>query len=441
MPSSGGSPVSVISSSNPVTVDFASLMGSSIMLGSGSVPTGSYSQMTLTLTNPQMGMLTPGSNGMGYGTMNSSLAPSSLTVDLNPALQVSANIAVGLMLDMNVLKSVVLSNSDGTMTATINPTFQANGMSADQGSMMMQGLNALVGIVQSVDTTGSNSNFVGSLAVAQWMMGRTFTVNVTSQTTFQGVSGLSTLAAGTFVEVQASVDGEGNLVANQVDAQGQTNGQQGMGGFMGVISSVTRDASGNTTQFQLGMNQEFPDMRSMMGLFAQPQVTLGSGATFQIGNPAANFAQLTFDATTAGLGQLVTVIGQVTGQGSGGMMGGNGGMMGGGGSLAASSVVLQTQPLLGTFNQVLVAGSDDKTGGFSMTPCSSVFGSGSISIPVLTSSRTNFNGLNGLNGIPSNSELIVNGLLLYEPNLTKANGVPLTPPGWVFEAVQVRAPQ
>ena len=427
-PSDGASPVSVFSASNPVTADFASLAGSSMMLGSANVPAGSYSQATVTLSDPQMGMYSSGTSGMGYGMMISSLSTSSVTVALNPPLQVSVNSTAGMMLDLNLLKS--LETNNGSVTGTIDPTFVGSGIGAVGSSAMMQELGLLSGIVQSVSTATSNSNFTGSITLAQWMMGHTFTVNVTSQASFQNASGLSDLTAGMFVEVQAGVDGSGNLVANQVNAEGQTNSQQSTGGFMGVIPYVTRDASGNATGFQMGMSQEFPDMQIMMGLFSQPEVMPVSGAPFQIEDPAANFAGLTFDPTTVGQGQLVTVMGQITASSSGGMMGGSGS-----GTLTANSVVLQVQPMLGTFEQVLAAGGDGKTGGFAMAPCSSVFGS--VSIPVLTSAQTDFKGMNGLNDIAAGSQLLVNGLLFWEPNLTNANGVQLAPPGWVFEATQV----
>ena len=429
-PSSGGSPVSVFAASNPVTVDFASLMGTSMMLGMANVPAGTYSQATVALSNPQIGMYSFGTTGMGYGMMNSSLSTSSVPVTLSPPLQVSANGNVGMMLDLNLLKSVQTSN--GTVTGTINPTFAGSGISTSGNSMMMKGLGVLSGIVQSVSTSSSNSDFTGSLTLGQWMMGRTFTVNVNSQTAFQNASGLSGLTPGMFVQVQAGVDGNGNLVASQASDQGQTDSQQSIGSFMGMLSSVTRDSAGNATQFQMGMDGEFPDMESMMGLFSQPQALLVSGAPFQIEDPAANFAGLTFDPTTMGPGQMVSIISQVTASGSGGMMGGSGS-----GSLAANSVMLQVQPLLGTFGQVLAAGGDGKTGGFTMAPCSGVFAGSSTSIPVLTSTQTTFNGMNGLNDIPAGGQLLVNGLLFWEPNMTNANDVQFTPPGWVFEATQV----
>lgn len=423
-PSSGGAPVSVISSNNPAIVDFASLMGTSMMLGSANVPAGSYSQATLMLSNPQMGVYSSGS----YGMMNSILGSSTVNVTLNPPLTVTSNAPTGMMLDMNLLQSIAASN--GSVTGTINPTFTGGGMSGSEGGTMMGGLAMLSGVVASVSTTSSNSAYTGSFTLDQWMMGQTFTLNVTAQTAFQGIASLSALTTGEFVQDQASVDSSGNLVATRVFAEGQTNGQQSMGAFMGEITSANRDSSGNATQFLMGMDGEFPEMQSMMGVYSQPQVTLGSGVNLQIEDLSANFAQLSFDPTTMGPGQLVTVIGQIAG-GNGGMMGGNGS------SLTANSVIIDDQALLGTFGKVLANSGDDKTGGFALTPCSSVFGSGSVSIPILTSSQTVFTGMTGLNEIPASSQLVVNGLLFWEPALTNANGVQFTPPGWVFESTQV----
>lgn len=441
-PTGGGTPVSVLSSANPVTVDFASLMGTAMMLGSSSVPAGSYSQMMVTLSNPQMGMVNSSSGGTGYGMMSSTLSNSSVTVTLNPPLQVQANTSVSMMLDLNLLKSLQ-TGSTGALTGTINPVFQASVMGGGQGGSMMQGIGGLAGIVQSISTTSTNANFTGSFTLDQWMAGRTFTVNVTSQTVFQGAAGLASLASGMFVAVVGSVDANGNLVASQVNAEGATNSQQSMGGFMGMVTGVTRDAADNVTQFQMGMNQEFPDMHSMMGLLAQPMVSLAQQVGYSLESSDANFAQLTLNASALGPGQFLAVNGQVTASGSTGMMGGMGGGMNGGGAggaLTANSVMLRVQPLMGTFTQVLAAGADNKTGGFALTPCSSVF-AGIGSIPVLTSAQTSFGALNGLSGMTANSQVLANGLLFFEPTMTQANGVQLAPPGWVFEATQVGTPQ
>ena len=97
--------------------------------------------------------------------------------------------------------------------------------------------------------------------------------------------------------------------------------------------------------------------RSRGGLFpehAPATVNLTGTTVFNIANPVLNQASLTFDATTLGVGQAVTVHGD-TAQGSPG-------------TLTATSVFLMTRSIVGNFSALLAAGSDDFTGGFKCFP-------------------------------------------------------------------------
>jgi hypothetical protein len=100
------------------------------------------------------------------------------------------------------------------------------------------------------------------------------TVNVSGSTKFDGVTGLSSLATGTFVQVDASIDSRGKLLANEVQAEEQENAANGQAAFKGLITSVTRDSSGNATQFKLFVSEEAPDVSS--------QVSLQSVLTFNV---------------------------------------------------------------------------------------------------------------------------------------------------------------
>ncbi len=74
------------------------------------------------------------------------------------------------------------------LVGTINPTFEGSGIGASGSNTMVREMGALSGIVQRVSTAGSTSSFSGSFTLEQRMMGRTVTVNVTSQTGFQNAS-------------------------------------------------------------------------------------------------------------------------------------------------------------------------------------------------------------------------------------------------------------
>ncbi len=417
-PQGGGSPISVISSSQPVTVDFASLMGFMTMLNLSSVPAGTYSQATVTMSNPRLAILDPSHTPIAPMTMNSTMTTSTVTIDINPALQVTANSTTGLHLDFDLLKSV-RTDSLGAVTGTITPVFDASPMIPPMGNLGE--IDDLHGIMQSITTTRSNPAFTGSFTLQQGMMGRTFTVNVTSSTSFDGVSGLSALQAGTFVVVDTSVDSNGKLVAKVVNVEGHTDMQQQTGAFMGTIMSVTRDANGNVTQFTMAVREEYPDLQTMMPMMASPVVNITPGIHFDISAKDDNLAQMTFGPSTMGAGQNVVVNGQI--------------QMGGASGLNANSVVLTLQPVTGNFMNTLSVGSDGKTGGFSMMPCSAAFAGQPMSM--LTFSQTGFSGVTDLNGMSKSPMLVNKGLLFYQPTTTQL-GTMAVPAGMVFVTKQVQ---
>jgi len=423
-PQSGGPPVSILSSNESVTVDFASLMGFVTMLNLSNVPPGTYSQMTIILANPQMGVLNASQSGMGVSPVNATLTSSTVTVDISPPLQVAANSTAGLQIDFNLLNSVQ-TNPAGAITGVVSPVFHASPVGAGVGSMMAE-IDDLHGIVQSVTTVSNSSSFTGSFVLDQGMMGRTFTINVTGNTAFQGANGLSALAAGTFVEVNTDVDSNGNLVAKTVDVEEITNLQQMMGAFVGTVMSATRDASGNTTQFTMAVRGEYPGMQSMMPMQSTPVVNVTSSTQFGISASGANLANLTFGPMSMGAGQNVAVNGQM-------QMGG--GMMGGASGLNAQSVVLMMQSTPGNFSSLITAGSDGKTGGFSMMPCSAMFGGQQLT--TLTFGQTEFTGFTGLSGMSSQPMLLNKGLLFYMPNAQTINGVQIPASGMAFVATEV----
>jgi hypothetical protein len=256
-PQGGGTPVSVLS--QPVTADFATLMGASTVLNLGSAPVGTYTGLSLTMANPQLGTLNPSQSGMDPAMMNAALTQSTVTVDFDRPLQIDNGGAGAVTIDMDLLKSI-MTDAGGRITGTVNPSFTAM-MTTGQ---IMGGLDDLHGIVQAVTTTSADPAFEGTFTLQQMMLGRTFTVEISSATVFDGASGLSALASGDFVKVEASVDTENHVVAKHVEVEGPTNLADGRGAFGGIITSVARDSSGNVTQFVTAVRDEDPDMRAMM---------------------------------------------------------------------------------------------------------------------------------------------------------------------------------
>jgi uncharacterized protein DUF4382 len=431
-PKGGGAAVPVITSSNTVTEDFAALMDFSTALNLSSVVAGTYSQITLTLSNPQLVVLNTTTTPASQQSLSTSLTANTLTVDIDPPLTLSASGSAVLNVDFKLRKSIQ-TDSQGQVTGTVNPVFKvsAKNLSASDddeeeggGDKPQSQDSDLEGIVQSVSTTSSDSSFVGSFMIKN-ESSSTFTVQVASKTEFDDLSGgLAALAGMTmpFVEVEAFTDSKGNVVAKDVEVEQQ---EENRAAFRGVIMSATRDVSGNVTEFNLFVRGEDPDESACVPPRTTATVNVSSITTFGIAAKRVNVAQLTLAAANLGVGQEVVVHGPCTA-----------GMPP---SINAAAVFLKLQTVLGNFSQLLSAQSDGQAGGFVLVPCGGIF-NGSL-ITVVTAGETAFAEINGLNDLMAQPELAVRGLLFYELQTLTVGGVTVNgtvgAPVAVLEAKQV----
>ena len=288
-PQSGGSPVSVLPGGQPVTVDFASLMDFATMLSVSNVPPGTYNALGITLSNPQLTYLDTSTTPPSFKTIAPTMTSLTINLNLNPAITIASNGTVALQLDFNLLNSVSIGSNN---QFTVTPTFTANLASAS-GSNGFAEFDDLSGLVQSVSTSSTNPSFVGSFTISRPNT-PTFTVNVTSSTTFDGVSGLSGLTAGTFVEMDAFLDSNANIVANTVVAEDQEDQASGEAAFTGLITSVTPQ-TGSATQFTLLVGEENPDVSSRVGLFSTLTFNIApSSTTLRPHRPSCRLRQFFF---------------------------------------------------------------------------------------------------------------------------------------------------
>jgi hypothetical protein len=244
---------------------------------------------------------------------------------------------------------------------------------------------------------------------------------VTNRTDFDGIANLNALSSGAFVEVDVNVDGNGNLVAKEVEAHEQVAASQMRAAFLGKVLAVQRDAAGNATQIKLFVREEFPDMRTAVPMRSALTVNLSPITIYRIGALGMNEANLTFNASTLGLGAAVGVIGIL--------------QPGAPPELNARGVVLRRQAVLGNYTPPLAAGSDGKTGGFTMVPCGAVFQGNPMT--VLTFADTVFDSVSGLVALDPKPTIAVKGILLYEQMSGSVNSAPWTAPTWVMQARRV----
>ena len=286
--------------------------------------------------------------------------------------------------------------------------------------------DSIYGIIQSVSSTSLPTGFTGSFALALHDgTGQTLTVLTNSSTVLEGdgVSSFSDLTANTFVEVAAAVNTSGQIIAQEVDAEEQTSTTSQRSAFLGKIINVTRVGVGNATAFTLLVDDEVPDLSSVVPLYSTLDVTLAGSVVYFTNDQAWNRQVFTFGPQTLGLGEKVAVFG----------------VLQAGSTLAADHIFLRPQNLLGNFQTLQAVGSDDKTGAFTMVPCSGLFGGQAVT--AMTYTATYFTGVGGLTGLAPTPMLDTTGLLYYQlTSGTTPDGASWTAPTWVIEAIGVHQP-
>jgi hypothetical protein len=204
--------------------------------------------------------------------------------------------------------------------------------------------------------------------------------------------------------------------------------------LIGPVTSVTRNASGNVTTFNLWMRDVEPNTPGTATPDTICAVNVTASTTYQYSSRSANFANLPFGPGNIAVGQEVVVHGQVTPATGGGVAGGPSVSA----TVAAGKVYDKLQTIQGTFSSLVQVASDNKTGAFVFTPCSTLFQGASIM--VLTSNQTafvNLSGLSSLSGPPNRPTLLVKGLPFFEAQAQTINGVPVPAGTLVVVAKQV----
>lgn len=419
VPQGGGSPVPLITSTAPATVDFARLADFTNILSVASVTqAGAYTALTVTITNPQLVVLNTAVNPPAPLVVPVTLTAATFTITINPALVITSGMTGGLVLDFNLLQSLGVGTK-GQVTGTVTPQFSLTPATPSGGTVGEA--TALYGIVQNL-STAVPSNFTGSFSLAvDDGTGQALPILVNSNTVFEGdgVTGFSTLKANTFAEVDATVSTSGQVVALTVDADEPVSATSQNSAFLGRIISVTRDVSGNATSFTLLVDDEVPDSSGTVPLHSALTVNVTATTNYFMNWSYLDRQAFTFGPVTLGAAQKVAVFGAV---GTDPKL-----------HLTASQVFLRPQGALGNFTALKVAGSDGVTGGFTMTPCGGLFG-GNI-ITVLTSPDSVFTGVSGLETLTAAPTLDATGLMIYEQkNGESTTGVPWTAPTWIMQA-------
>jgi hypothetical protein len=371
------------------TVDFARYNGLQTLLDMNDVPVGTYSSVSIVLGPATIGYLNTTAGGAPTIATEAGTYPSSATTYTykatltNPLVVTKAGTPVGLRVDFNLAKSIVV-DSTGAITGQVTPVFNVSTVgTGDAGGY----IDTLKAAVVSINTSAQSF-------VVQGPHGQQFTINVDAQTEWDNSESLSALTTSSIVEVSGILDkADSTLDADEVAIVSQD-------GFYtdGQITYV-QPPTGAATSFDLYVRSLLPANTGItLGQIAQVNVT-GSEKYFiyWMHNALTRFL---FNQSQLLAGQPVAVGGPASGAAN-----------------AQAVTVKRIELRNWGFNGTVVANSvNATTGTFQMQ----INGFAGVLVPqtvtVYLGGKSEFrNGLSGMSSVTGGTDIRVVGLLLKDP--------------------------
>ena len=245
-------PVSVLNGVQ--TVDFARLNGLRTLLDINTIPGGTYTSVTVTLANPQIGFLNvanPQTNPPtrptvstlnGTSTPALTLTTSSVTIPLASPLVVSSGDIIGLRFEFDIRKSVAVDQNH-QITGAITPVLDLKAITPSDADAYIDDFTS--GVV--------SVNAGGNMFVVQGPHGHQFTVNVNEQTEWEGKESLSDLTKTSIVSVSGTLDRTaGTILADSVAILSQDKF------FAGGLVTFVEPPVGTATDFDLFVRSVLP---------------------------------------------------------------------------------------------------------------------------------------------------------------------------------------
>lgn len=282
----GGSNPSIITT--PTQIEFVRDAGTFQPLVTASIPPGTYTGASITVSNPVVVAIDTVSHLPVQ--LTAALSATTVNVTFNNPLTINGATARADF-DLDLANSVTISGN----AATITPVFHVSTKIVhDQDN---DGFEDVHGVV----TTVSAPNFM----VASRQMDQIFTFSTDGNTVFEGISGLSQLSAGMIVEVDAQMQSNGSLLAKRVEVEEDTDDGVQAEGFITTVTGTP------ATQFILSndfASGPIAALLSLLGIGTNVTVNVNSNTTFSTGDSEEmnlSGMNVKFDASDLGKAQRV----------------------------------------------------------------------------------------------------------------------------------------
>ena len=369
--------------SQPTTVDFARLVGMRSLIGFNTVSPGTYTSATFTLANPVISYLNLGTTPPSVSTLNGTLTSSTVTVSFPTPMVVGQSGLAGLHIDFDLRQSLQVDGT-GQITGVVDPHIDIKAVRASDDDGRITDLSG--GLV-SVNVSGNSF-------VIQRIGGFQITVDVNTQTQFNGTWSLGNLAAPAFVSVEGTVQADGSILAQEVEVISTSHA------FVSGRILAVNPASGPVQQVTLFVGEEMPAISSIP-VDSVMTLDISQVSDYRICFFDNWFTNMLFNNSTLVVGQRIFV------------GGGNDGT-----TFTPQVVSLRRQGVVGSLVQGSISITSGNRGSFQLQNnylLGYVLGA---PLTVQTGDGTNFININGLAGLQSagTANLIVRGLIFKDPN-------------------------
>jgi hypothetical protein len=314
--------------------EFMHLNGASEPLAIASVPQGTYTSATVTVGTCQFTAFfkdptTGGAHTSTFQEGTCGVGTGKTTVNLSGPITISGQ-AMALSFDLQVAQSYTVDLV--TNNFTVKPVFMLAPI-----TVSAQPTNDQNGKVTGVDAVITSVNPSGNSFMAQTFSGSQLTMNTNSDTRYQGVAGLSSLATGMLVNLDVAIQSSGTLQATRVEMD-QASANTG-------FTELPLFVAGAGGTVIIAQPQDcFPTPGS--NIFCEVAFVLGTSAPFQVSGQFNNVQNLpftpNFNTSTFFLGQSVFML-SLGAQSGGGMV--------------TTTVSLVPQTINGTVTAVSSAGN------------------------------------------------------------------------------------
>src|SRR5215469_5566577 len=377
--------------SSPENVDFARLMGLRTLLGFSTIPQGTYNSVTFTFENtnpaPVISYIDLTTVPPSIQKLTGSFTQATVTVPFpsSAPLVVSSNGLAGLRIDFNVGDS--LQASGGQITGVINPVIRVSAVSASDE------------VGEITEFTGNVVSVGSSSFQMQGPYGMPRTIDVNSNTQYNGSNSLGTLTPNAIVSVVGRMQADGSILAKNVEVVSTDKA------FISGRVLAVNPNTGPVTSVTMWIGEEL-GTSGVLPVDTVETINISAVTKYDVCFFDNFLTNQVFNNTALVVGQRIFIGGTVSGA-----------------AFTPDFVSLRRQGVVGA----LVSGSVTVTGGtgsnlgyFRLQNDALMSYSAGGPFTVYTGNATVFENIDGLSGLAAagTPNLIARGLVFRDPNST-----------------------